>query len=74
MALIETQFTSLAPLGHRLGAPFRAIGRVLVKIAENNDRVRKVQALHSLSDAELARRGLKRDDIVRHVYGDYFYL
>ncbi len=42
----------------------------LVTIAESNSRVRRVNYLNSLSDAELAQRGLRREDIVRHVFAD----
>lgn len=33
-------------------------------------RAKKVQALHALSDAELAERGLKREEIVMYVFRD----
>lgn len=46
----------------------------LVRIAENNPRMRQVAALSALTDAELADRGIKREDIARHVFGDRFYL
>lgn len=37
-------------------------------------RSRQVEALHRKSDAELARMGLKREDIVRHVFRDKLYI
>ena len=46
----------------------------LVAIAENNHRVRRVQQLSAMSDAQLAQRGLKREDIARHVFRDVLYI
>ncbi len=57
-----------------LAAPFRALGRLMVMIMENNSRVRRVEYLNSLSDAQLAAKGMKREDIVRHVFRDVFYV
>lgn len=51
-----------------------AIGRGIVASVESNSRLRTVQHLQAKTDAELADIGLKRDDIVRHVYGDLFYV
>ncbi|NIZ13740.1 DUF1127 domain-containing protein [Phaeobacter sp. HF9A] len=53
---------------------FRAIGNGLVKMAEANDRVKRAQALMALSDAQLAKRGMKREDVVKHVFGDIMYI
>ena len=53
---------------------FRAIGTAMVTLTETNSRVRRAQALQALSDAELAEKGLKREDIARHVFGDMFYI
>lgn len=57
-----------------LRAFFAAIGRGLVWLGENNTRMRQIEHLTSLSDAELATKGLKREDIVRHVFRDTFYI
>ena len=51
-----------------------AIGNGFVSIAESNHRVRRVNRLSAMSDAELAARGLKREDIVRHVFSDVLYI
>ncbi|EIE49839.1 leucyl-tRNA synthetase [Salipiger aestuarii] len=53
---------------------FRAIGSALIAIAESNPRLRRVKALQRLSDEQLAAKGLRRDDIVRYVFGDVYYL
>ncbi|MEM1360347.1 MAG: DUF1127 domain-containing protein [Pseudomonadota bacterium] len=61
----------------KINAPFAPIARMLsgiaqgfLNIAESNARVREVEHLNRLSDTELARRGLRREDIVRHVFRD----
>ncbi|WP_300520483.1 hypothetical protein [Aliiroseovarius sp.] len=55
-------------------APFRAIGRFFILVMENNSRVQMVERLNAKSDAELAEIGLKRDEIVHHVFRDLYYL
>lgn len=62
-------------------APFASLGQKLLGILEilsNGSRLagaaKEAERLFSLSDAELARRGLKRDEIVQHVFGPYLYL
>ncbi|MDA5556612.1 DUF1127 domain-containing protein [Shimia sp. MMG029] len=74
MALTDT--TSAAPfaLGKLLAAPFRAIGNGLIALAENNSRVQQIETLNAMSDAQLAERGLRREEIVRHVFRDYMHL
>jgi uncharacterized protein YjiS (DUF1127 family) len=47
---------------------FSIIGNAMVSIGEANSKVRQVDALNALSDEELAARGIKRQDIVRHVF------
>ncbi len=53
-----------------IAAPFRAIGTGLMTLSERSIavRMRQIDELNRLTDAELARRGLRRDDIVRHVF------
>ena len=60
----------------RLAAPLAGFFTILANAVafssgaqERHDRVRR---LETLSDAELAARGLTRDDIVRHVFADVF--
>ncbi len=53
-----------------IAAPFIAIGNGLVTLAENSDRMKKVAKLNAMSDEELAKRGLSREDVVRHVFAD----
>lgn len=48
-----------------------AVGQFLVRSAENNPRVRQMQALSQLSDKQLADLGIKREDIPMHVFGGW---
>ena len=43
---------------------------VLVTIAETTQQARRLQELTNMSDAQLAERGLRREDITRHVFRD----
>lgn len=74
MALTATQTTSSFSVWGILAAPFVALGKGLVAMGEANSRAREVEFLHSLSNRELADRGLARDDIAHHVFKDAFYL
>jgi hypothetical protein len=58
----------------QLGKLFTAIGHGLVRATESSSRLHRVEALQAKSDAELAQMGLKRDDIVHHVFKDLFYV
>ena len=56
----------------------RRLGRSLLDAMttymEAQARTDRIQAYHAMSDAELAARGIAREDIVRHVYRDRFFL
>jgi hypothetical protein len=52
----------------RIGAGFAAVMRFLCDLSNARQRALEVQRLVALSDAELARRGLKRDEIVHYVF------
>lgn len=63
--------------GPVIAAVQRVVGSVydsLVMVMESNVRVRQVEALQAMSDVELAERGLKREDIVRHVFQDMMHI
>jgi len=71
MAYVTTQHAETAHgVFSRLGTVFF---NAMVRIAERNPRYRKVQALSAMTDEQLAARGLKREDIVRHVFADVYY-
>jgi hypothetical protein len=59
---------------HKLAAPFNAIGNALIRLAESNSRVKEANHLNGLSDAELAKRGIRRSDIAHHVFKDVYYV
>jgi len=42
--------------------------------SEAKGRIARVEALQSLSDEQLAAKGLRREDIARHVFRDLFYV
>ena len=49
-------------------APFRAVGRGLIWLAENNSRMVAVERLLATTDEELAARGTTRPDEVRRIF------
>ena len=53
---------------------FERLGNALVTMSMANGRLRQVEALNGLSDAALAQRGLKRADIVHHVFRDVYWM
>ncbi|ETX30538.1 hypothetical protein [Roseivivax isoporae] len=53
---------------------FEKLFRPFILLAESNSRLRRMQALNAMSDAELARRGIRREDIARHVFADVLYV
>ena len=56
-------------------AALRSVGSFFVLLAETNSRVKAIEHLNTLSDAQLAERGIKtREDIARHVFRDLFYV
>jgi hypothetical protein len=57
-----------------LAKPFAALGRALIAIGDRNSRYNSLNQLMALSDAELAERGLKRDQLVRRTFSDSYYL
>ncbi|MDA0962095.1 MAG: DUF1127 domain-containing protein [Proteobacteria bacterium] len=70
MTAFTTNSASRLSLGRIAAAPFQAVWDFLVSVGETNARVHRIEALQRLSDAELARRGIRREDIIRHVFAD----
>ncbi|KRS12312.1 hypothetical protein XM53_11740 [Roseovarius atlanticus] len=52
---------------------FRGIADGFEQHARIMSRRGLIDELHAKSDAELAEMGIKREDIVRHVFQDLFY-
>lgn len=55
---------------HGVKTVFSAIGGFFVSIASANRRMVLVEKLQAKSDTELAALGIRREDIVRHVFKD----
>ena len=66
------------PQGNRITAGlhrvFNGILNFLVSISTAQSRVRQIEFLCALTDEELAERGLSRQDLVRYVYRDAYYI
>ncbi len=58
----------------RIAGGFASLGRALVATAETHSRIEQVKRLDAMSDAELKARGIRRDQIVHHVFRDIYYL
>jgi len=63
--------TATAPRGRGLLA---RIGAIFTEMTLARSRVHEVERLNAKSDEELARMGLKREDIARHVFRDVLYI
>jgi len=50
------------------------LGDAIMRLAEARSRNGQFEQLKRLSDADLARLGLTRDGIARHVFADKLYL
>lgn len=57
-----------------LSAPFIALGNAMIRLGESNSRTKQVAFLQSLSDADLAKRGISRDQIAHYVFKDVYYV
>jgi hypothetical protein len=63
--------TPNASLAARIG---QRVSCFFVRLADNQNRTGTVQRMQELSDAKLAQMGVRREDIVRHVYRDIYYV
>ncbi len=59
-----------APLGSRIDRYFAGIGLGVNPYGLRRARMARIIDLEMKSDAQLARMGLSRDDILPHVFGD----
>ncbi|MEP2530148.1 DUF1127 domain-containing protein [Shimia sp.] len=74
MAHTATQAVHHRSLASTLAAPFVTFGNWLIAIGEKDSRYRRAQFLASLTDEQLAVRGLKREDIAREAFGASFHV
>ncbi len=57
-----------------LARAWAALSNAMIAYGESRSRFAELQSLEAKSDHELADIGLKREDIVRHVFRDLYYL
>jgi hypothetical protein len=57
-----------------LARVLRGFGLLFGNLANAQNRTSIVERMQNLSDADLAKLGVLRQDFVRHVYGDIYYL
>ncbi|MGR3466457.1 MAG: DUF1127 domain-containing protein [Shimia sp.] len=69
-----TQTPTAAPLRAALSRIFARLGEIGFAVGHARARTAEVEALMALSDQALAAKGLRRSDIVHHVYRDSVYL
>ena len=67
---ILSPISSNHPILAQVGGFFAALARAFAMAKNAEARFDEIQALQALSDAELGRRGIARDNIIRHVYAD----
>lgn len=73
MAHTSTHHDAHSSIFGTIQTVFSAIGKAMLMTAQSDSRMRQVEALNALSDAELAERGLRRDEIARYVFNDAFW-
>ena len=74
MAHITTQVPTVYTNFALISRFFSALFDGLVRIAENNPKMRQINALAALSDEQLAARGLKREDIAHYVFKSSYWV
>ncbi|KIN64534.1 hypothetical protein Z946_3426 [Sulfitobacter noctilucicola] len=57
-----------------VGNWFSRVGESMAKGSVGQRRYDQAEALNALSDAELAKKGLKREEIIHHVFRDLYYI
>ena len=57
----------------RIGAGFAAVGRFLCDLSNARRWAAEVERLMALPDAELERRGLRRDEIVSYAFRNHMH-
>lgn len=70
MAILPNTATSFSPINSFFGW----VSGLITSYAEAQSRTDMVQLLNDKSDEELAEMGVKREDIVWHVFRDRIYV
>lgn len=73
MAHYTSQNTAFGPISNPIGSFFAGLGNALVLMSTANARVRQVERLQKLSNDQLAERGIRRENIARHVFRDLYW-
>lgn len=71
---MATFATNIIPIFKPIRAVFDAFYNAMIRLIEANPRAIKLNRLNAMSDQELAKRGIKRTEIVEHVFRGSFYL
>ncbi|MCL6283776.1 DUF1127 domain-containing protein [Ruegeria sp. 2012CJ41-6] len=71
MAQSVTHPNALVHAGKAIAEFFNGIFEALIRVGEANSRVRRIEALYAMSDAELKARGIRRENIIREVMNDF---
>ncbi|MFK7752238.1 MAG: hypothetical protein AB8B51_06775 [Sedimentitalea sp.] len=74
MAHVTTFTPAINPILRAVTSVFTSIWDTLVSIGETSAKMQQFNALADLSDAELAKRGLRRDEIAHYVFVQSAYL
>lgn len=72
MAHTTTHTPASASLFDGITRVFNGVFMFLVQLGESSAKARQINALMEMTDSELAARGLKREDIARHVFQAYY--
>lgn len=63
-----------APRGNFLTDMFNGMIEALARVAESSHRMKEIERLNAMTDAQLAARGLTRESIAHHVFRDVYYV
>jgi hypothetical protein len=64
--------SGLHDIARATGAALGRLGVALARARGAQGRFDRLRRLQSLSDSDLERRGLRREDLPRHVFSDLF--
>lgn len=63
-----------AAIREKVDAFFASIGQGMNAYMERRSRMDQINRLEAMTDAQLAKMGIRRDRIVHHVFRDLFYV
>ena len=74
MSITSAPFTFVRKGLEQVASLFKSFGNAIVYAGEASSRVHRIEALEAKTDVELANMGIKRDEIVHHVFKDLYYI